>query len=250
MATDAVAVAAALVTGIVAVRSRAGGSNTFGLFRLEVLVALGNAVLLIGVAGFVVISAVARISGESPEILSGPMLVVALGGLAVNVVGLVVLRRDAAQSLNVEGAYVEVLGDLIASIGVVGAAVVVAITGWAVVDAVVGVLIGVLIAPRAIRLAAKALRVLAERAPDGLDVAAVRRDLSTVPGVVGVHDLHVWSVSSGMETAAVHLVVAEGTPLHPVLDDAREVLRCEHGIEHATVQIEPDSHRGCDELGW
>jgi cobalt-zinc-cadmium efflux system protein len=178
------------------------------------------------------------------------MLVVAVAGLGVNVASMLLLRAGARESLNVRGAYLEVVSDALASIGVIVAAVVIAITGWTTIDTLVAVAIGVWIVPRAWKLASGSIRILLQAAPAGLDVAGLRADLSTVPGVVDVHDLHVWTLTSEMEVASAHLMIAAGTDAHGVLDRARDLLREEYAIAHATLQVEPDDHRGCAEVNW
>jgi cobalt-zinc-cadmium efflux system protein len=167
-----------------------------------------------------------------------------------NLVAFVLLREGSRESLNVEGAYLEVLSDLLGSLGVIVAAIVLWTTGWEWVDPVVGVAIGVFILPRAWRLGGQAVRVLVQAAPPGIDVAAITADLHAIEGVVDVHDLHVWTLTSEMEVASAHLMVREGIDAHGVLDQARDVLRDGFGIGHATLQVEPDTHEGCDELAW
>jgi cobalt-zinc-cadmium efflux system protein len=230
---------------------RAGGdrSRTFGLYRLEILAALANAVLLFVVTGYVLVEAVLRLDSE-PSVEAGPMLVVAVLGLLVNVVSVVLLRRGAGQSLNVEGAYVDVLADSVASLGVIAAGVVIAVTDWEPIDAIVAIAIGVWIVPRAWRLAASAVRILIQAAPAGFDVGRLQADLAGVPGVVDVHDLHVWTLTSEMDVASAHLMVTAGTDAHGVLDRARDLLRERYDIAHATLQVEPDDHTGCAEVEW
>jgi cobalt-zinc-cadmium efflux system protein len=175
---------------------------------------------------------------------------VAVIGLVANLAAFLLLREGASESLNVEGAYLEVLSDLVGSAAVIVAAVLIGVTGWAWVDPVVGVAIGLFILPRTWRLGAQALRILVQAAPPGLDLAALEAELRTVGGVVDVHDLHVWTLTSEMDVASVHLMVCDGTDSHAVLDRARVILRDHHGIDHATLQVEPDTHEGCDELAW
>jgi cobalt-zinc-cadmium efflux system protein len=249
MLTDVAGLGMALAAIHVADRAPTGGRRTFGLYRLEILAALANAVLLFAVAVYVVVEA-ARRWGDPPEVLVGPMLVVAVLGLVANLAAFGLLRAGAKESLNVEGAYLEVLSDLVGSVGVIVAALVIGGTGWEWVDPAVGVAIGVFILPRAWRLGAQALRILVQAAPPGLDMAGLEADLRAVAGVVDVHDLHVWTLTSEMEVASAHLMVREGTDSHAVLDRAREVMRGEHGIDHATLQVEPDTHQGCDEVAW
>jgi cobalt-zinc-cadmium efflux system protein len=249
MLTDVGGLGMALAAIHVADRSRRDRQRTFGLYRLEILAALANAVLLFAVASYVMIEALRR-WGDAPEVLAGPMLAAAVVGLVANIVAFLLLREGASESLNVEGAYLEVLSDLLGSVAVIIAAIVIAATGWTWVDPVVGVAIGLFILPRTWRLGAQALRILVQAAPPGLDLAALEAELRTVMGVVDVHDLHVWTLTSDMDVASVHLMVTEGTDSHAVLDRARVIMRDNHGIGHATLQVEPDTHEGCDEVAW
>jgi cobalt-zinc-cadmium efflux system protein len=247
--TDAVGIGMALAAIRLADRAGSNRSRTFGLYRLEILAALANAALLFGVTGYVLVEAVLRL-GSDPSVEAGPMLVVAILGLVVNVVSVVLLRSGARLSLNVEGAYLDVLADSVASLGVIAAAVVIATTDWTPIDAVVAITIGVWILPRAWRLAGSALRILIQAAPAGFDVERLQTELAAVPGVVDVHDLHVWTLTSEMDVASAHLMIATGTDPHGVLDRARDVLRERYDIAHATLQVEPDDHTGCAEVSW
>jgi cobalt-zinc-cadmium efflux system protein len=247
--TDAVGIGMALAAIRLADRAGRDRSRTFGLYRLEILAALANAVLLFVVTGYVLVEAVLRLDSE-PSVEAGPMLVVAVLGLLVNVVSVALLRSGAGQSLNVQGAYVDVLADSVASLGVIVAGVVIAVTDWEPIDAIVAVAIGVWIVPRAWRLAASAVRILIQAAPAGFDVGRLQADLAGVPGVVDVHDLHVWTLTSEMDVASAHLMVTAGTDAHGVLDRARDVLREDYDIAHATLQVEPDDHTGCSEVTW
>jgi cobalt-zinc-cadmium efflux system protein len=150
----------------------------------------------------------------------------------------------------VRSAYVEALADSVGSIGVIIAAVVVAVSGWEDIDPIVAIGISIWIVPRAWKLAASALRVLLQVAPPHVDLDAIKADLGALPGVVDVHDLHVWTLTSEMEVATAHVMVAAGTDSHAVLDQARTLLTERHGLPHATLQVEPDDHRGCDEISW
>ena len=249
MLTDVAGLGMALAAIHVADRAGAQGQRTFGLYRLEILAALANAVLLGAVALYVVIEAVRR-WGDPPDVLVGPMLAVAVVGLVANVVAFALLRAGSKESLNVEGAYLEVVADLVGSVGVIVAAVVIGLTGWEWVDPAVGVALGAFILPRTWRLGAQALRILVQAAPPGLDLGRLETDLQGLNGVVDVHDLHVWTLTSEMDVASVHLMVSDGTDAHAVLDRARVIMRDGHGIDHATLQVEPDTHEGCDELAW
>jgi cobalt-zinc-cadmium efflux system protein len=224
--------------------------RTFGLYRLEVLAALGNALLLFGVAIFVLVEASRRFTAP-PEVRAGPMLAVAAAGLAANLVAFALLRGGARESLNVRGAYLEVLGDLFGSAGVIVAAAVIALTGWQYADPIVAVAVGLFILPRTWQLARAAVRILVQAAPAHLDVTAVRRCLADVPGVLDVHDLHVWTLTSGMEVASAHLTLDPRAQVGPVLAAARESLQDDFRIEHATLQVEPAGTPGaCREIGW
>lgn len=249
MATDALGLGMALAAIAAASRADSQGPRTFGLYRLEILAALANAILLFGVAVYVLYEAVQRLQNP-PEILSGAMLVVALIGLAVNIVGWWLLRDGARESINVEGAYLEVLADLIGSIGVVVAALIIWLTGWPYADPIIGAAIGLFILPRAWRLGKRALRILVQAAPEGLDLGQVEQRLHAIDGVSNVHDLHVWTLTSEMEVASVHLMTPTDVDSHDVLDEASRLLREEYGIAHATLQVEPESHRQCVETSW
>ncbi len=249
MLTDLVGIGMALAAIHVANREVTQTHRTFGLYRLEILAALANAVLLFAVGLYVLWEAIDRL--RHPEsVHSGEMLVIAVAGAVANLVCFALLRRGAEESLNVRGAYLEVLADLLTSLGVIIAAVVIAFSGAEWVDPVVGAGIGLFIFPRTWRLAAQAIRVLVEAAPPHVDVEAVRSDLVAVDGVIGVHDLHVWTLTSEMDMASAHLVVADASDLHAVLDRSRDLLRNTYGIDHSTLQVEPQSHTGCDELDW
>ncbi len=249
MLTDVGGLGMALAAIHVADRASLRRGRTFGLYRLEILAALANALLLFGVAIYVLVEAVRRWN-DPADVLAGPMLVVAVVGLVANLVAFGLLREGSRDSLNVRGAYLEVVSDLLGSLGVIAAAVVLQVTGWEWVDPVVGVAIGLFILPRAWRLGAQAMRILVQAAPLGTDLAAIETQLHAIDGVVDVHDLHVWTLTSEMDVASVHLMVRDGTDTHGVLDRARVVLRDGHGIGHATLQVEPDTHEGCDELAW
>ena len=249
MLTDLVGIGMALAAIHVANRRVQRSHRTFGLYRLEILAALANAVLLFAVGLFVLWEAIDRL--RHPEAVhSGQMLVIAIAGALANVVCFLLLREGANESLNVRGAYLEVLADLLTSVGVIVAALVIAFTSWEWVDPVIGAGIGLFIFPRTWKLGAQAIRVLVEAAPPHLDVDAVRNDLSSVDGVVSVHDLHVWTLTSEMDMASAHLVVADESDVHAVLDRARDVLRVNYHIDHSTLQVEPESHTGCEDIDW
>ncbi|MGH8936297.1 MAG: cation diffusion facilitator family transporter [Acidimicrobiia bacterium] len=249
MATDALGLGMALAAIIAANRTQTQGHRTYGLYRLEILAALANAVLLFAVAGYVLYEAGRRLRDPS-EVSAGPMLLVAVAGLGVNLVGWWLLREGATESINVEGAALEVVADLVGSIGVIAAALILRLTGWQYADPLFGAAIGLFILPRAWRLGRRALRVLVQAAPEGLDLDELRGRLSSIAGVLDVHDLHVWTLTSDMDVASVHLMTRNGVDPHPILDEARTLLQHECGIGHATLQVEPGTHQGCAEVTW
>lgn len=252
MLTDVVGIGMALAAIQLASRfeqRRAGSSHTFGVYRLEILAAFVNALLLFAVAIWVLVEAVRRLF-DQPEVLGVPMLVVATLGLAVNLVAFVLLRDGAKESLNVEGAYLEVLADTVGSVGVIAAAVLLQWFGWGWADPVVAALIGLWILPRTWKLGRKAVRVLLQAAPEHIDLDALGGDLAAIDGVVDVHDLHVWTLTSDMDAASAHLVARAGADHHAILDRARDLLADRHRVHHGTFQIEPDTHEGCHDVTW
>lgn len=249
MATDALGIALALGAVVVANRVRTDGMRTFGLFRLEILAALVNATLLFVAAGYVLVEAVLRFARADTGVDAGPMLVVAVVGLAVNVVVFRLLRAGARENLAMESAYLDALADALGSVGVIVAAVVVMASGWDPIDPIVAIVIALWILPRAWMIGARSVRVLLQVAPPHVDLAVIRRELEALPGVVDVHDLHVWTLTSEMEVASAHVMIANDADAHGVLDQARVLLEG-HDIAHATIQVEPEDHEGCTELNW
>ncbi len=249
MAADVVALGAALVATRIAARPDTTGRRTFGSYRAEVF-ASGLAVLLmLGVSGYIAVEAFGRI-GSTPEVSSRPMLLVGATGLAINLVCVVLLRGGAGESLNVKGAYLEVMADTLGSLGVILAGALVASTGRAFWDTGIALAIAAFVAVRAVMLGREVLAVLGQHAPAGVDPEEVVGALSAIPGVSDVHDLHVWTLTSGMNVATAHLVTAEDVDAHGVLDQAGEVMRTTIGVEHATLQVEPATHSGCQDVSW
>lgn len=249
MATDGLGLGMSLAAIVVARKSPSNLRHTYGLYRLEILAALANSILLTAVSAYLIYEAVSRFE-EPVEVATTPMLIVATGGLIVNLVAWRLLRQGAQESLNVKGAYFEVLADLAGSIAVIAAALIMIFTGWSHADPLFALLIGAFIVPRAWTLARQAVRILTQAAPAGLDLEKLRTDLLAIPGVRDVHDLHAWTLTSNMEVATVHLMVEDHTDSHAVLDQARAVMESRHRIGHATLQVEPESHRYCSELNW
>ncbi len=235
MLTDLVALFMGLTAVLLARRGSTSAARTYGWHRAEVFTAVANAVLLLGVAAFILYEAFERL-GTAPEIPGLPMIVVALAGLLANVVVMLLLRSQSEHSLAVKGAYMEVVADAISSVGVLIAGVVTLTTGWPYADTVVAVLVALWVLPRAITLARTALRILSESSPKHIDVNELRAALGAVEGVTEVHDLHVWTLVPGKDMATAHLITDGRSDR--VLDDARAVLTA-RGVDHATVQVEP-----------
>ena len=235
MLTDVVALFMGLTAVLLARRGSKSAARTYGWHRAEVFTAVANAVLLLGVAAFIVYEAFHRL-GEPSNVPGRPMILVALLALAANVAVVLLLRSHAEGSLAVKGAYMEVMADAVSSIGVLIAGIVTVTTRWPYADTVVAVLVALWVLPRAIALARSALRILSESSPQHIDVDELRSALAAVDGVTEVHDLHVWTLVPGKDMATAHLT-SNGRS-DRVLDDARAVLAA-RGLEHATVQVEP-----------
>ena len=227
MGTDVLGLGMALAAITLAQRP-ATSQRTYGAYRLEVLAALANGILLFVVAGYVLYEAYQRLF-DPVEVPGIPLLVVAVIGLVVNLISFRLLTAGSKESINLRGAYLEVLGDLLGSAGVIVAAVIIYTTGWTYADPLIGAAIGLFILPRTWKLTGQALRILMESAPPGLNVDEVKARMLALPGVAGVHDLHIWTVTSGMESATGHIVVAKYADYHDVLD--------------RVVQCEPDHHQ-------
>jgi len=250
MFTDVLGIAMALAAITAAGRAATDSHRTFGLYRLEVLAALANALLLTGVAVVVVVQAVRRFT-DPPDVPAGWMLAVAVGGLVINLIAFGLLRSGAKESINIRGAYLEVVGDLLGSVGVILAAVIIGWTGWQYADPIVAVIVALMILPRTFALGRSAVRILVQAAPEHLDITVVRARLAAVPGVCDVHDLHVWTLTSGMDVASAHLSLEPSAQLGDVLASAREALHHDFDIDHATLQVEPVGAGGrCAPAGW
>jgi cobalt-zinc-cadmium efflux system protein len=248
MLTDLVAMFMGLTAVLLARHGPASAARTYGWHRAEVFTAVANAVLLLGVAGFILFEAFERL-GNAPDVPGVPMIVVALAGLLANLVVVLLLRSQSEHSLAVKGAYMEVVADTVGSIGVLIAGIVTVTTSWPYADVVVAVLVALWVLPRAISLARAALRILSESSPSHIDVDELRSALESVDGVTGVHDLHVWTLVPGKDMATAHVTCCGDTA--KVLEDARAILAA-RGLEHATVQVEPpETSQDCEQhTGW
>lgn len=217
--------------------------KTYGYLRAEILSALLNAVVLLVLTIYILFEAYERFANP-PDVLSWPMLIVAGIGLAVNLVSMRLLSGGSSASLNVQGAYFEVLSDMLGSLGVIVAALVIMWTGWTLADPIIGALIGLFIVPRTWRLISQAVHILLEGVPPNVDLGLLETALKEIPGVKAVHDLHVWTITSGLDSMSGHIVVTDMRESPRVLRAVRDTMKDKFGLEHVTVQIEDEKLRG------
>lgn len=246
MMTDVGGLALALLAIRFAARE-ATPQRTFGYLRMEVLSALTNAVVLLLLTVYILYEAYQRFLAP-PEILSGPMLIVAAIGLVVNLISMRLLAGGSSESLNVKGAYFEVLSDMLGSIGVIIAALLMMWKGWALADPIIGAGIGLFIVPRTWALLKQVTHILMEGTPPNVDLSIVENKLLAIPDVTAVHDLHVWTVTSGFDAMSCHLLVADISIGREALRQARRVMKDEFGIDHVTIQVEDEALRAEDAL--
>ena len=251
MATDAAAVVLALGASYVATL-RGGPRSTFGLHRAEILAAMVNALVLLVVCGYLAWAGISRLA-DPTEVDAAPMVAFALVGLVANAVSLAILNRSDTGSLNLRGAANEVLADLVGSVLAVVAGLTILFWGWERADPVASLLIAALILPRSVVLLRESAAVLLEIAPAGMDLDDVRRHLLEMPGVVDVHDLHAWTITSGMPSLSAHVTVTEeALAEHGVgglLDQLSQCTADHFDVRHSTFQVEPVSHRSHEDLG-
>ena len=244
MLSDAAGVFIALMAAWIAALP-ASHLRTYGYQRAEVLAALANALILVVVSAVIFTEAIRRI-GSAPEVHTDIMLYAAVLGAAANLVSLLILRKAQQESLNVRGAYLEVLGDLLGSFAVIAAALVIKFTGYLAADTIASVIIAAMILPRAWHLLRDVVDVLLEATPKGVEVSMIREHILSVAGVVAVHDIHIWTITSGVPVFSAHVVVedemlnAKGTD--QVLDKLTSCLGSHFDTEHCTFQLEPASH--------
>lgn len=213
--------------------------RTYGYYRMEILAALVNGAALVAVAIFIFLEACQRLL-HPPEVHGVAMMAIAAGGLGVNLISLAVLSGVRDASLNLRGAWLHVLGDSLGSVGAITAGVLIWGFGWRWADPAVSAAIGVLIVYSSWRLLSESVAVLMESAPRGIDVDAIYTAVQGVPGVASVHDLHVWTITSGMDSLSAHVVAADNGPAAPLLGELRRLLAARFGIHHVTIQIEPE----------
>lgn len=219
--------------------------RTYGYHRFQVLAAFVNGLTMVLIVGWILFEAVRRLM-EPVEILAGPMLVIAALGLVVNIVAFAILHSGAKENLNMQGAALHVLGDLLGSVGAIAAAGIILWTGWAPIDPLLSVLVALLILRSALSLVRKSAHILLEGTPEWLDVDALRADLeSHVPAVEDVHHVHAWMLTQEKVLMTLHVAVANGADTGPVLDAVQDRLRETYGVDHATIQIEPAGTARC-----
>jgi cobalt-zinc-cadmium efflux system protein len=220
------------------------GRHTFGLYRAEILAAFVNAQVLLVVALYVGYEAVRRFR-QPVEIHTGAMLWVAAAALLGNILSMGLLSRGSASSLNMRAAYLEVFTDMLSSLAVLGAAIAIPLTGWRWLDAAVSAGVALFILPRAIGLLKQSAHILLEGAPGEIDLPALRQDLLNLPGVEELHDLHCWTLTSGLHSASVHIRASADTGRAEVLAAVQKLLKEEAGVDHATIQLEWGSEMTC-----
>lgn len=251
LATDAAALLLALGASYVATIP-GGPRSTFGYHRAEILAAMANALVLLVVCGYLAYAGLARL-GDPEPVRAGPLMVFAAVGLVANGVSLLVLRGSETGSLNLRGAATEVFADLLGSGLALAAGGVIWFTGWDRADPIASLVIAALILPRSLSLLKDSAVVLLELAPAGLDLEEVRRHLVTVPGVVDVHDLHAWTITSGMPSLSAHVTVTDDAlgerGVGGILDELCACTAEHFEVRHATFQVEPESHREHEDLG-
>ncbi|MGW1885031.1 cation diffusion facilitator family transporter [Streptomyces sp. NPDC001970] len=244
MATDALGLAMALLAIHFAARP-ADTRRTYGFARAEILAALANCLLLLGVGGYLVYEAVQRFITPA-DTRGGLAIAFALVGLVANLVSLTLLMRGQKESLNVRGAYLEVLADALGSVTVLISAGIILATGWQAADPIASLAIGLMIVPRTVKLLRETLNVLLEAAPKGVDMAEVREHIVALPGVEDVHDLHAWTITSGMPVLSAHVVVAQdvldAVGHEKMLHDLQGCLGSHFDVGHCTFQLEPSGH--------
>lgn len=246
MLTDVAGVSMALLAIWFANRP-ASPDKTYGYYRLEILAALANGLLLLGVAGYILIEAYRRFA-DPPDVVGLPMLLVASIGLLINLISAYLLLHGQKKSLNLRGAFLEVVSDTLGSVAVILAGLVVVLTGFKLIDPIAAVVIGLFIIPRTWSLMSEAVHILLEGAPKGVDLDTVQLHIIETTGVVGVHDLHAWTITSGMNVLSAHVVVEDGVKSEEVLDALCRCLADDFDIEHSTFQIESIDRRATESM--
>jgi cobalt-zinc-cadmium efflux system protein len=212
-------------------------NKSFGYKRAEILAALFNGVTIVAISIWIFYEAYNRFQNP-PEVLGGWMMVVAVIGLAVNLAGMIILQRSAGENLNMQGALRHVLADLLGSVGVIVAALLIVLTGYRVADPIVSVFIGVLVLFSSWKLLRDSVNILLESSPPGIDAEEIGQKMASADGVEEVHDLHVWTVTSGFPALTAHVLVGKEDDCHQKRRELEEMLDEEFGIDHTTLQVD------------
>lgn len=243
--------AAALGLALIAIwfsSKPAGPGQTYGYYRSEILAAFLNGIFLVGMSIFILYEAIHRIFAP-PEVMSGPMMVVAFAGLVINIVGAKLLSGDSGNSLNAKAAYFEVISDLLGSVAVLVAGGIMLFTKWYWVDPVISGLIGLMILPRTWSLIKECIHILMQGSPKHINIEALRADLLAVPGVLEMHDLHLWTVTQGKDVLSCHIVISESAISEEVRQKVVSVLDEKFAIHHSTIQVEQNNCNQSQETG-
>lgn len=236
MLTDVTALAIAIAAIKIGQRA-ATSEKTYGYYRFEILAAAFNAILLFLVAIYILYEAYQRLNNP-PELYSIGMLIIAIIGLTINLISMSLLKADKDKSLNIKAAYLDVLSDMVGSVGVIVGAIIIYYTGWVWVDSTIGILIGLWLLPRTWVLLKESINILLEGVPAGINLAEVKESLSEVEGVIDIHDLHVWAITSGKISLTAHVVIDPMYECTNVTSKLREILRSKFQITHSTLQDE------------
>jgi len=236
MLGDVAALTLALLAAWFASRP-ASKSNTYGYFRSEILAALLNGMALLALSGFILYKAFFRIFTPT-EVLSGPMLMVAILGLGVNLLAMRILAPASGQSLNMKAAYLEVIADMLGSVAVIGASILIMLTGWTAIDPIVSAVIGLAIVPRTWLLVKQCVHILMEGTPSRIELDELSSAILALPGVVDLHDLHVWSITSRRDAMSAHAVISRSVAAEQVLTAITDLARERFDLHHTTIQVE------------
>ena len=242
MLTDSGALGLALIAIWFAERP-ANPDKTYGYYRTEILAAFINALVLLLISFFILYEAWFRLKNP-PEVLSKPMLVIATLGLIINIIGMRLLSEGSEKSLNIKGAYLEVLSDMLGSIGVIIASLLIMFKGWEIADPIASIAMGIFILPRTWKLLKQVAHILMEGTPSHIDIESVKDDISAIEGVESVHDVHIWTITSGIDVMTAHVCIKDFTQGDKILTSIKHKLINDYNILHSTIQLETE---GCKE---
>ena len=219
--------------------------KTYGYYRTEILAAFINSLVLLLISFFILYEAWQRLN-HPPEVLSGPMLVIATVGLIINLIGMKLLFEGSANSLNMKGAYLEVFSDMLGSIGVIVASLLIMFKGWEIADPIASIAMGLFILPRTWNLLKQVTHVLLEGTPTHIEIDEVEQELSRIKGVVSIHDTHIWTITSGIDAMTAHVEIEDFSAANGILIEIKKVLVEKFKILHSTIQLETEECKECD----